>query len=336
MIRIDLPLDTDPAHNLFNQRLEASINTESAQSFEAQLQERRKIQKQLTEKRQNQEEQNLAAGKKLATLQPSERLFTSNEPSLVPSNASSHGGASVNRGADPEALHLLGKENLSSHHFPAHTTLASSGLDAQVESLVTSFQSVLKHANHLPSALSTQESSDDKASFNDSKSTDAPIAVSVSKESGFTSKSPLISVVIQAPLHTAEGQQEINEKMLWMAHQNIRAAEIQLNPPELGPLLARLKISDDKKVQVVFLSHHESVRSSLTESLPQLNQLFVSHGLVLDQAHVWDQGRQGQTDSFSHFVLGNNDNKNTSLESGKLLDIASGIQVSNHLVDYYV
>ena len=87
------------------------------------------------------------------------------------------------------------------------------------------------------------------------------------------------------------------DKVMWLSSQNLKSAEIQLDPAELGRLEVRVDISKDQ-TQVTFASPNAGVREALEGQMHRLRELFAQQGMNLADANVSDQslnrGWQGQ------------------------------------------
>ncbi len=115
------------------------------------------------------------------------------------------------------------------------------------------------------------------------------------------------SFVVQAAIPVTVGQpqwsQAVGEKVLWLAAQNVTAAEIRLDPPDLGPMHIKVSVNQDQ-ASVSFTSHHAGVREVLDQSLTRLRDMFSEQGLNLVNVDVSDRsfhrqqgeakGQQGQ------------------------------------------
>lgn len=105
-------------------------------------------------------------------------------------------------------------------------------------------------------------------------------------------RSPVGSTVAAAQVQTSvfspDWGGQIAEKLVWFSVNNIRSAELQLDPPELGPLQVRINIQNDQ-TSIHFTSQHSSVREALDQSLPRLREIFVDNGLNLADVDVSDQ-----------------------------------------------
>ncbi len=76
--------------------------------------------------------------------------------------------------------------------------------------------------------------------------------------------------------------------------QKVSAAQVQLDPPELGSLMVRISLTGDQ-ASISFMSPHASVRDSIEQSFDRLQSLLAEQGLDLVEAEVSDQpaGREG-------------------------------------------
>ncbi len=90
--------------------------------------------------------------------------------------------------------------------------------------------------------------------------------------------------------------QAVSDRVVWLASQNGKVAEIRLDPPELGSLNVKLEIKNEQ-VSVVFNTPHASVKESLEQSLPRLREMFAEQGLELADSSVEDQSSQQREDS---------------------------------------
>ena len=131
------------------------------------------------------------------------------------------------------------------------------------------------------------------------------------------------------------------DKVMWLSSQNLKSAEIQLDPAELGRLEVRIELNKDQAAQVTFVSANANVRDQLEGQAHRLRELFAQQGMNLADANVSDQslnrGWQGQGEGGRGSVAG----RDERLGSEELL---TGVQQEVHgerlvagrgLVDYY-
>jgi flagellar hook-length control protein FliK len=79
----------------------------------------------------------------------------------------------------------------------------------------------------------------------------------------------------------------------WSARQDLGEVEIQLHPPELGPLRLLLRM-EGAELAVQFSAPHAATREALEQGLPRLRELLHAHGLALVQAQVSDQQQRAR------------------------------------------
>lgn len=125
---------------------------------------------------------------------------------------------------------------------------------------------------------------------------------------------------------TAAWGQDVAQSVTWMVGQHLSAAELQLNPPNLGPLTVVVQMAGNQ-ANAFFSSPHAAVRDALQQALPHLGELLASSGLTLGQATVGDQrsgsGQHGQSFSRSgHYLSSRN----------ALSEVSSGLSAVQPLV----
>ncbi len=120
----------------------------------------------------------------------------------------------------------------------------------------------------------------------------AAVASAVAQPAGSTvgvANTTLPPVPTSTPVEQQPGQpgwdRAVGQRLMWMINNQEQSASIRLNPPELGPLEAKIQIQNDT-VQVHFTSHHAPVRDALEAALPRLREMFAEQGLNLGQADV--------------------------------------------------
>jgi flagellar hook-length control protein FliK len=105
------------------------------------------------------------------------------------------------------------------------------------------------------------------------------------------------TTLVNQPLDTPQWSNEIGERVVWFGANKIQHAEIELDPPELGPLQVRISTQNDQ-TSVTFTSHHAAVREVLDQSLPRLKEMFSEQGLNLVQADVGERRGSQQQQQF--------------------------------------
>ena len=112
---------------------------------------------------------------------------------------------------------------------------------------------------------------------------------------------PSQSMRLQMAFGNAQWSEALAERAAWLASQQIHSAELQLDPPELGPLQVRISVHQDQAV-VSFVSANPQVRDALDQSMARLRELLQDQGMQLMDAGVSDQRRDdsGETAATDH------------------------------------
>jgi flagellar hook-length control protein FliK len=106
-------------------------------------------------------------------------------------------------------------------------------------------------------------------------------------------------VLVGQPVPMQQGgwSEAVVDRVMVMSSQNLKSAEIQLDPAELGRLEVRISVNQDQS-QVTFASPHAAVRDALDAQMHRLRELFAQQGMNLLDVNVSDQslsrGWQGQ------------------------------------------
>ena len=90
---------------------------------------------------------------------------------------------------------------------------------------------------------------------------------------------------IHTHLRESSWSQQFGEKIVWLAKNDQQSAQININPPELGPVQITLNLSGDQ-AKVTFASPHLEVRQAIENALPQLKEMFLTAGINLGQTNV--------------------------------------------------
>ncbi|MBK7461690.1 MAG: flagellar hook-length control protein FliK [Betaproteobacteria bacterium] len=90
---------------------------------------------------------------------------------------------------------------------------------------------------------------------------------------------------IHTHLRENSWSQQFGEKIVWLAKNDQQSAQININPPELGPVQITLNLSGGE-AKVTFASPHMEVRQAIENSLPQLKEMLLTAGINLGQTNV--------------------------------------------------
>ncbi|WP_085656689.1 MULTISPECIES: flagellar hook-length control protein FliK [unclassified Pseudomonas] len=97
-------------------------------------------------------------------------------------------------------------------------------------------------------------------------------------------------------MHQSGWTEEVVNRVMYLSSANLKAADIQLQPAELGRLDIRVNMVPDQQTQVTFMSAHPSVREALDGQMHRLREMFTQQGMGQVDVNVSDQNRgwQGQ------------------------------------------
>ena len=93
---------------------------------------------------------------------------------------------------------------------------------------------------------------------------------------------------MQSGFGTPAWQQELGDKVVWLAGRHGQMAELVLNPPRLGAVEVRLNLTG-QDATAHFFSANPNVRDVLEAALPRLREMMASAGIAMGEAMVSDQ-----------------------------------------------
>ncbi|MGS0736375.1 flagellar hook-length control protein FliK [Pseudomonas sp. GG8] len=161
--------------------------------------------------------------------------------------------------------------------------------------------------------------------------------------------SPL-SLAQPLAMHQSGWSEGVVDRVMYMSSQNLKSADIQLEPAELGRLNIRVNMAPDQQTQVTFMSAHVGVRDALEAQMSKLRDSFAQQGLgqvdvnVSDQSRGWNgqgqdqqQASQGQRSGGAR--SGGTDPVN-GLDDGSIHDVVQAASqpmqiIGSSEVDYY-
>jgi flagellar hook-length control protein FliK len=92
---------------------------------------------------------------------------------------------------------------------------------------------------------------------------------------------------------SSEWGKSLGQQIVHMGKAGQPLAELQLNPPGLGPLKVTLSMND-QQMQASFVSGHASVRAAIEAALPQLRNTLADSGISLGNTSVSAESQQQQ------------------------------------------
>jgi flagellar hook-length control protein FliK len=90
-----------------------------------------------------------------------------------------------------------------------------------------------------------------------------------------TAVAPVLSPPLQ--LASAGFGEDLGQRILWLSGNNLKSADIQLDPPELGPLQITVQAHRDGTT-VHFTTHSAQAREAVEATLPRLRELLEGSG----------------------------------------------------------
>ncbi|WP_249676889.1 flagellar hook-length control protein FliK [Pseudomonas abieticivorans] len=152
-----------------------------------------------------------------------------------------------------------------------------------------------------------------------------------------------VAVPTQPLAMTQAGWSEgLVNRVMYMSSQNLKSADIQLTPAELGRLDIRVNMATDQATQITFTSAHVGVREALESQQGKLRDMFAEQGMGQLDVNVSDQSRnsqnqqqtqQGQSTSGSRFSLDGSDD-NTLTPVAQAANVQQ-VMIGTSAIDYY-
>jgi flagellar hook-length control protein FliK len=149
-------------------------------------------------------------------------------------------------------------------------------------------------------------------------------------------------------MHQNGWTEEVVNRVMYLSSANLKAADIQLQPAELGRLDIRVNMIPDQQTQVTFMSAHPSVREALDGQMHRLRDMFAQQGMGQVDVNVSDQSRGWQGQGQNQSQQGQGQGGRTSASGGRIdsmaADVASNVAevtatatsvIGSSAVDYY-
>lgn len=95
-------------------------------------------------------------------------------------------------------------------------------------------------------------------------------------------------------MHQSGWSEDVVNRVMYLSSANLKAADIQLQPAELGRLDIRVSMVPDQQTQVTFMSAHPGVREALDGQMHRLREMFAQQGMGQVDVSVSDQSRGSQ------------------------------------------
>lgn len=128
------------------------------------------------------------------------------------------------------------------------------------------------------------------AAVSNQPSTATPIAAAETRR---PNEAAPLQLTVSHPVGARGWGEAVADRVTWVTQARQPSAEIQLNPPNLGPVEVRVSMNGDQAT-VSFFSAHAPVREALQSAMPRLTEAFAASGLSLGDVHVGADSRSGQ------------------------------------------
>ncbi|WP_277962273.1 flagellar hook-length control protein FliK [Pseudomonas sp. RIT-To-2] len=106
---------------------------------------------------------------------------------------------------------------------------------------------------------------------------------------------PVQAPTTQLAMNQSGWTEGVVNRVMYLSSQNLKSADIQLTPAELGRLNIRVDMTPDQQT-VTFTSAHVHVREALESQQGRLKDMFAEQGMGQLDVNVSDQSRQSSQD----------------------------------------
>lgn len=105
-----------------------------------------------------------------------------------------------------------------------------------------------------------------------------------------------VAMPLNQPLAMHQGgwTEGLVNRVMYLSSQNLKSAEIKLEPAELGRLDIRVHMAPEQQAQITFTSGNVVVREALENQASRLKEMFAEQGLGQPDVNVADQSRGQQ------------------------------------------
>lgn len=144
------------------------------------------------------------------------------------------------------------------------------------------------------------------------------------------------STTLSTPVNAQNWSDELSQKIVWFSGRNINAAEMHLNPAELGPIDVKISVQNEVTT-VTFNVNNTSVKDLLESSVVRLREMMEANGVNVGEVNIdadsrGESGQQGAANEQAGFAGAGND----SGEMGEDAHEQTITLKETNLVDYFV
>lgn len=216
-------------------------------------------------------------------------------------------------------------------------------LQAQSAALHAALQKALGDAGAQPTSALTGN----QTQLSEAKSAESPLAgLTGLSQTQFANAGPergIASGTLSAPFNQQGWSEELGQRIRWMVGNNLQAATLKINPPQLGPINIRINMQNDQ-MTIMFTAQHALVREALEDSVPRLRELMNEKGFDSVNVNISDdsssrQRHSADAGSSNRFLFGDTDDDDAPPQAGADADNRSGMsQLASAMpgrVDFY-
>jgi flagellar hook-length control protein FliK len=91
---------------------------------------------------------------------------------------------------------------------------------------------------------------------------------------------------IAKPVSHPGWSKDLGEHIIWMNNKAISAAEIKMNPEQLGPISIRIDVDQDNQASILFTAQHPEAKEALETSIPKLREMLQGQQLNLVNVNI--------------------------------------------------
>ncbi len=147
---------------------------------------------------------------------------------------------------------------------------------------------------------------------------------------------------VTVPFNQPGWGESIGRQLAMLMARNMDSAQIQLDPPELGPLAVKIQVHNDQ-VSLHFTTAHSSVKEALEATSLKLSEMFQEEGMELanldvtsDDASQQQANQQGERKDATNVTSTPITPHNAVEENDGLLTLSSSWRQDDGKIDYFI
>ena len=203
----------------------------------------------------------------------------------TPAGAASAGSPAQSAKDDVKATHRLTSSNDDQADVKPAAGLSSDKVVTSVSTTPLESTSLTDADSALAASVATNASSALSMSMT------AATGQAPGGATGSNAAAPVTTAAVTPEVGGAEWGKALGQHVVQMTNAGHQVAELQLNPPGLGPLKVTLNLNDNQ-MQAMFVSAHAAVRAAVEQALPQLRATLAESGISLGNTSVGAESQQ--------------------------------------------